>query len=168
MAFDRKQYLREYQKKWYREIVASRRKKWFEENGPCHQCGSWENLELDHIDRTTKVHHVIWTWSEQRREDELKKCQPLCHDCHKKKSVAECFDSGVYGANKKRIVDGKAWCGKCCSWLDTDNFNRDMHTATGLYGVCKDCRRKYPSRKKLSSRSLPDEALGYEPRGETR
>ena len=113
MTFDRKEYIREYQKKWYKEVVASRRKTWFDENGPCRECGSWENLELDHIDRTTKIHHAIWTWSEQRRSEELSKCQPLCYDCHKKKSVKECFEIGVYGANKKEIVNGKTWCKDC-------------------------------------------------------
>lgn len=148
MPRDRKEYFREYGKKWYIEVIAPRRVKWFEENGPCACCGSWEHLELDHVDRTTKVHHAVWTWSEQRRAEELLKCQPLCYSCHKKKSVKECFEDGIYGARKKEIVEGKAWCGSCESWLVVDQFNKDRHTATGLYGVCKPCRRKYPSRIK--------------------
>ncbi len=71
----------------YRRIVVQRRVDWFAANGPCRYCGSWDRLELDHIDPATKVHHAIWTWRAERRETELAKCQPLCHDCHKRKSI---------------------------------------------------------------------------------
>ncbi len=53
-------------------------------------CGSWNDLELDHINPETKVSHNIWSWSEKRRIKELKKCQPLCFGCHKKKSSEYC------------------------------------------------------------------------------
>lgn len=62
------------------------RKKWFEDNGPCRQCGSWERLELDHVDPTTKIHHTVWTWKLDKRNAELAKCQPLCYFCHKEKT----------------------------------------------------------------------------------
>jgi len=50
------------------------------------KCGSWKKLELDHIDPKTKESHKIWSWSEERRNKELKKCQVLCYDCHNIKS----------------------------------------------------------------------------------
>ena len=75
---------REYQKKWR----AQRRQQYFE-GKCCAYCGSTENLELDHIDPSTKESHAIWTWSKERREAELAKCQPLCHDCHFQKSLKE-------------------------------------------------------------------------------
>ena len=62
---------------------------WFAENGPCGRCGSWEQLELDHIDPSTKIDHKIWTWKADRREEELKKCQALCHVCHIKKTAED-------------------------------------------------------------------------------
>ena len=73
---------REYQRQW----VAKRRATWFAENGPCVRCGTWDDLQLDHIDRTTKIHHVIWSWSSARRNAEIAKCQVLCQLCHLQKS----------------------------------------------------------------------------------
>lgn len=75
---------RAYQREWVRK-----RREAFFEGKTCVKCGSTERLELDHIDRSTKVSHNIWSWSESRREVELAKCQVLCYDCHKAKSVAE-------------------------------------------------------------------------------
>lgn len=78
----RKEYLRNYQKQWMRK----RRDEWFSKNGPCKRCGSWDDLELDHIDPDQKLHHVVWSWSKERRDAELAKCQVLCHLCHKEKT----------------------------------------------------------------------------------
>lgn len=79
---------REYAARWAKETRERRRTDWFSENGPC-SCGSWADLELDHIDPATKVAHEIWTWGDVRREAELAKCQVLCHDCHSAKSSGE-------------------------------------------------------------------------------
>jgi len=79
----------EKQKKFAREWCAKRRKDWFDKNGPCVKCGSWDRLELDHIIRKTKVSHCVWSWSKEKREIELAKCQPLCHFCHKEKTRLE-------------------------------------------------------------------------------
>lgn len=72
-----------------RQRTAERRARWFAENGPCRACGSWDDLEVDHVDPATKVSHHIWQWSTPRREAELAKCQPLCRPCHIKKSAVE-------------------------------------------------------------------------------
>lgn len=76
-----------YQSKWMQE----RREAWLLKYGPCVLCGSWDNLEVDHIDRTIKVDHRVWSWSEQRRSEELSKCQVLCHSCHRAKTNIECY-----------------------------------------------------------------------------
>ena len=52
----------EKQKEYQRNWLAKRRADWFSENGPCINCGSWDNLELDHIDPSTKVDNKIWSW----------------------------------------------------------------------------------------------------------
>lgn len=67
----------------------ARRDAWIKANGPCQHCGSSERLEVDHIERESKTHHRIWSWSLARREVELAKCQVLCHICHKMKTAAE-------------------------------------------------------------------------------
>jgi hypothetical protein len=46
-------------------------------------------LELDHKDHRQKVSHTIWSWSMERRDAELAKCQVLCHDCHLDKTNKE-------------------------------------------------------------------------------
>lgn len=74
-----------YQLEWRRK----RRDAWFAENGPCVDCRSWEQLELDHIDPTLKVDHKIWSWARARREAELAKCVARCQPCHAKKSGTE-------------------------------------------------------------------------------
>lgn len=69
--------------------LKSTRAQWFKENGPCRECQSWERLELDHTNPDQKVSHTVWSWSKERRELELRKCQPLCYKCHKKKTAIQ-------------------------------------------------------------------------------
>lgn len=74
---------RTYQAQWR----ARRRAEWFSENGPCVDCKSWDALELDHWDASTKISHRVWTWSSARRDAELAKCEVRCAPCHKLKTV---------------------------------------------------------------------------------
>jgi hypothetical protein len=76
-------------KQYGRDWIRNRRDAWFRANGPCRKCGSWEDLELDHIDASQKVDHRLWSWSLARRTEELAKCQPLCHSCHESKTIEE-------------------------------------------------------------------------------
>ena len=86
---------REYMRRW----IADRRAVWFE-GKICDECGSAENLQLDHRDPKQKVSHRIWSWSDTRREAELAKCRPLCVSCHKRKSALEVV-AGVAKFNAK-------------------------------------------------------------------
>jgi 5-methylcytosine-specific restriction endonuclease McrA len=63
-----------------------RRADWLTANGPCKKCGSWKDLEVDHVDPASKVSHRIWSWSDARRAIELAKCQVLCATCHNEKA----------------------------------------------------------------------------------
>ena len=85
----RRAYLRDYQLVW----VTRRRNQWIKENGPCKRCGSTDNLEVDHIDRKTKLISPTKLWSlskdNPKRVEELKKCQVLCSSCHKLKNQEE-------------------------------------------------------------------------------
>ena len=80
----RADYMRKYQLKW----KAYRRNEWINKNGPC-LCGSWKDLEVDHVDPSTKVDHNVWSWSNERRSEELAKCQVLCKPCHMIKTSHE-------------------------------------------------------------------------------
>lgn len=84
---------REYQRKW----IAKRRSDFFSDK-VCVKCGSSECLQLDHIDPKTKVSNSIWSWSKERREAEIKKCQVLCENCHKTKSI----ENGDYSHKPRR------------------------------------------------------------------
>ena len=57
----------------------------------CVQCGSTEDLHLDHIDPSTKTFDIgaIGTHSETKWQTELAKCQLLCKPHHQIKSVLE-------------------------------------------------------------------------------
>jgi hypothetical protein len=72
---------REYARRW----MAKRRADWFA-GKVCEWCGTSERLELDHIDPELKVTHAVWSWAAHRREEELAKCRPLCHDCHQERT----------------------------------------------------------------------------------
>ena len=83
------------QRKYAREWAAARRVAWFADK-KCVKCGSIQNLQIDHKDPNTKdaslrANHTnsIWSWSRERREKELNKCQVLCKSCHKEKTSAE-------------------------------------------------------------------------------
>jgi 5-methylcytosine-specific restriction endonuclease McrA len=76
-----------YQNQWLR----NRRLDWIKENGPCKHCGSWDNLEVDHIDRSKKKWdgNRIWCRKKELRDAELANCQVLCKSCHLKKTKEE-------------------------------------------------------------------------------
>ena len=74
---------REYQRKW----VARRRAEWFADKA-CVDCGSIEELQLDHVDPALKVSHSIWSWSKARRDAETAKCVVRCRPCHVIKTVS--------------------------------------------------------------------------------
>lgn len=85
MAYKDPERQREYQRQWQRQ----RRELWLRENGPCVDCGSSKDLEVDHVDPTTKVTHNVWSWRESRRREELAKCVVRCRECHALKSKYE-------------------------------------------------------------------------------
>lgn len=72
------------QKQYQRVWIRDRRRQWIAEKGPCASCGSKDNLEIDHIDASTKRVRVSELWSRKAsvRDRELKKCQVLCKSCH--------------------------------------------------------------------------------------
>jgi hypothetical protein len=86
-----------YQLSW----MQRRRDEWFAANGPCVDCGSGENLQLDHTDPKQKVSHRVWSWALDRREAELSKCVARCKACHLLKSANE---KAVGEANGKSVL----------------------------------------------------------------
>jgi 5-methylcytosine-specific restriction endonuclease McrA len=74
---------REFNRRW----IAERKATWIKKNGPCVKCGSDKDLEVDHIDPATKTSHNVWSWTLERRNAELVKCQVLCYECHLNKTI---------------------------------------------------------------------------------
>lgn len=54
--------------------------------GKCARCEGTDDLEFHHIDPTTKVTTIARasSFSEERWQAELAKCELLCQPCHKK------------------------------------------------------------------------------------
>lgn len=79
----------------------------------CVGCGSDQNLEFDHVDRTTKHKSIakMLMGSAAALAAELAKCQLLCENCHQKKTSAEV---GVPHGGGKRGKHGCA-CEPCRS-----------------------------------------------------
>lgn len=97
------------QRAYVREWVKQRRKKWLAENGPCVDCGSSENLEVDHVDPLSKISHNVWSWREDRRLNELAKCQVRCAKCHMIKTVREFkerFTKDRHGTRRQYLAKG--------------------------------------------------------------
>lgn len=92
MPYKNKDKQREYCRIW----VAKRRHNYFKDK-VCVQCGSNYRLELDHIDPITKITHVIWSFSESKRNSELEKCQVLCRICHKIKTAKQLYRPLTHG-----------------------------------------------------------------------
>ena len=101
-------YMRNYLKKRYED-----RSSHFKAilGGACSWCSSVENLQFDHIDRSTKLFEVRYLLYKRRIDDpdllaEIEKCQLLCFDCHTRKTASE------VGVEHGGGVSGKRNC-KC-------------------------------------------------------
>lgn len=57
----------------------------------CVVCGTENDLEFDHIDPRTKLFAISErpTIDEVAFRSEIEKCQLLCRECHKRKSLSE-------------------------------------------------------------------------------
>jgi hypothetical protein len=85
MGYKDKDQQRAFQLNW----ITARKRKYLEQLGCCFFCGSHDNIEIHHVDPETKEHHAIWSWSDDRIENELRKCVALCHECHVKFHLLE-------------------------------------------------------------------------------
>lgn len=82
-----------YMRKYTRERYHARRNAAIEHlGGRCVHCGTDEDLQIDHIDPTTKTLDLArktHNSTEERFWEEIAKCQLLCKPCHIKKSRKE-------------------------------------------------------------------------------
>ena len=78
--------------KWQSEYKKQRRQKIKDYlGGKCVGCGTTENLQFDHLDRTQKEfnisRNVCMAWDKLTAEAD--KCQLLCKDCHNVKTLIQ-------------------------------------------------------------------------------
>ncbi len=78
-------------------------------------CGSTEDLQLDHVDPSTKVFilsgcHLDKAWT--RILEEAEKCQVLCETHHKEKSSKEAFAKVKHGSEQMYAKYG-CRCDQC-------------------------------------------------------
>jgi hypothetical protein len=99
----------------------------------CAHCGSTSRLEIDHIDPKLKSYDVgarlKWAnWNDLVLE--LAKCQALCHECHKQKSIKYHGHSPVKGTHG--TTSSYKYC-KCplCRKAKSD-YNAEYKTRKGL------------------------------------
>ena len=59
--------------------------------GKCNVCNSSKNLELDHVDPSTKYKTItkLSSYSDKIWNEEIVKCQLLCKSCHLEKTKKE-------------------------------------------------------------------------------
>lgn len=97
------------QRRVYNRLRAAECRAAFMMDKSCVNCGSIEKLELDHIDRSLKTNplaHNVWSWSEERRNAELDKCQVLCKSCHQIKTMREVHIPITHGTHTKGYARG--------------------------------------------------------------
>lgn len=73
--------------------------------GKCEVCGSKENLEFDHRERTTKIFnlsgcHLDKSWDKIIQE--LEKCDLLCSDCHREHTNEQYKNCEIIPHNKDK------------------------------------------------------------------
>ncbi len=83
------EYMRTYMLKRYHE-----RRNWAINylGGKCAECGTVENLEIDHVDKSAKEINLarqLNSISKEKFKQEIAKCQLLCRACHTKKSIRD-------------------------------------------------------------------------------
>lgn len=123
---------REYQRQW----MADRRAEWFSGKS-CVDCGSTEALELDHVDPTIKIDHKVWSWSLERREAELAKCEARCHEHHTAKTYNQRSDRASHGS-PSMYQNHRCRCAECRKWKreSDQKYKSRRVNPTGLGAAC--------------------------------
>ena len=132
---------------------------------PCAMCGKQyehHNMQIDHIDPTTKLYDVCQLKSRKVEIllTELAKCQVLCALCHRRKSILEQQDdkySEPRPQPSKRqelfydpITNTKE-CGRCHHIKDGSEFRPNKKTKSGLDTYCKECFNEYRRERRQKS-----------------
>ena len=109
----------EKQRKYQRDWIAKRRQSWLEGRS-CVVCGSVDGLEIDHIDPDYKWKHNFWSYSWEKINAELAKCQVLCWVHHNEKTAREVGMPTAYSHGTKSMwAEHGCRCAVCDYWYQT-------------------------------------------------
>jgi len=99
----------EAKKKYQREWIARKRANWLAEHGPCVKCGSWDTLEIDHVNPEEKSFKISWSRKKEILDKELQKCQVLCENCHLEKTKKDLhnLNFGVLLLEERTVQDSQ-------------------------------------------------------------
>lgn len=125
---------------YYRDYMLARYKRRYQEaidnlGGICIRCGSSEDLQFDHKNPETKSFSIgksIVSISRARLEAELVKCQLLCGECHKKKTLLD------LGLDDPKTIHGTlssyryCRCKLCCAAKVRYNKERAKRKSHGV------------------------------------
>lgn len=113
----------EKQREYQRNYVAAARANYLA-GKCCVNCGSTDRLEIDHVDRSAKVSHRVWSWSPERRAIELAKCQVLCYTCHKIRTAEQMHVPMRHGTD--RMYNSGCKCSLCVEFKRIKNSKRSQ------------------------------------------
>lgn len=103
----------------------------------CVQCGSTEDLQFDHIKPEDKSFNIKdnLTPSNEKVQEELKKCQLLCKACHIEKTAKE--NSGFSHGTIYGWMKANCSCNECENakklWHEKRNKQRRVGNGRGPY-----------------------------------
>lgn len=102
--------------------------------GKCVLCGSVNNLEFDHIDKTTKMFDIAHCWNKPLEVfwTEVKKCQLLCDQHHNFKTIDE---KGFKRAKGKHGT------------ISTYNYCHCEQCRAAKNDYCREYRKTHPRRR---------------------
>lgn len=152
---------------YHREYYHVRRRRALEYlGGKCVKCGSTENLEIDHVERSDKEFNISknLTVSNPTVRAELDKCQLLCRKHHLAKTAKE--NGGFTHGTTYAWMRKKCRCDVCepvwRAWNDSRNAARRRGAVRGPYDTspvvcgtersyrkgcrCGDCRKAHTDR----------------------
>lgn len=156
---------RAYQNHW----IKQRRLDWLQEHGPCIDCGTWDSLEVDHVDPMQKVTHRVWSWKSERREAELVKCVARCTACHLEKTKHQTLRKRycLRGHDTWKCGrDSESRCKLCMREVHYGRWNSKRNGKYSGQGAVTVSKTDGPLTGWISSillSSLEDEAVGEQP-----
>lgn len=131
----------------------------------CAICGGRHehyNMQIDHIDPTTKLYDVcqLKSCKMEKLLSELAKCQVLCALCHRRKSIIEQqgdkYSTPRPEPSKRQelfydpIANTKE-CGLCHKIKNGVEFRSNKKTKSGLDTYCKECFNEYRRERRRTS-----------------